>query len=95
MNVNTHYPYLSVNTCVAMICLQLTLHQDEENRLLAERDRIQDEAAGITRDEIIEQVRADRDQAIERSCFDPSVICLKYNSSPLQYDNTLYPGGWP
>lgn len=46
---------------------QLSLHQEEENRLLAERDRLQDEAAGITRDEIIEQVRAERDKAIERS----------------------------
>ena len=35
-------------------------------KLQAERDKLQDQAAGLTRDDIVDQARRDRDEALAK-----------------------------
>jgi hypothetical protein len=67
--------FIMINIIMTLY-LQLCVHQEMEQRLIAERDRLQDESAGITitKEEIIQQARADRDQAIERSVAEMSLV---------------------
>lgn len=46
--------------------LQLSLRHSELMALQADRDRLMDNAAGITPDEILTQARSDRDDAMEK-----------------------------
>ena len=46
--------------------LQLSLQHQELQALQAERDQLQDHAAGITRDEIVDQARGQRNDAIHK-----------------------------
>ena len=47
--------------------LQISEHHDKIRQLMEERDQLQDAAAGLlTKDDIVEQTRQERNEAIEK-----------------------------